>query len=377
MAQITARYPFVRHLRSEPIVHTLQFRKGRLVREGNGLAFFFRPTTTGVAEVPVDDRDATFTFRARTADFQQVAVQGVLTYRVVDAGRLAQRVDFTIDLRDGTWRGEPLDQMAGLLTQLAQQLTLDLIANMDLRGAVRDGIDQIRRTIQDGLVGDQRLADLGVELVAVRVQAVRPDAEMEQALQTPIQEAIQQQADEARFNRRAMAVDKERAIAENEMANRLELTRREEDLIAQQGANHRREVQDMAAAEELEIRARLERETLEATARREVERLAADAEAERRRVLAAATAEETTTTADARATATRATGAADAEAEGAMMATYADIPLQVMLGLAARELAGNLERIDHLNLAPDTIGPMLTTLMAATTRQIEAREQDA
>lgn len=363
MAQITARYPFVRHLRSEPVVHTLQFRKGTLVRQGTGLAFFFRPTTTGVAEVPIDDRDATFTFRARTADFQEVAVQGVLTYRVTDPTRLAQRIDFTIDLRDGVWRSEPLDQVAGLLTQLAQQLTLDLIASLDLRTAVRDGLDQIRRVMSDGLAADQRLADLGLELVAVRVQAVRPDAEMDQALQTPIQEAIQQQADEARFARRAMAVDKERAIAENEMANRLELTRREEELITQQGVNARREAEDRAIADEVEARARIKRENL-----------ATEAAAAQQRVRAMAQADETTTTADARAAATRATGAADAEAEAAMMTTYADVPMQVLLGLAARELAGKLERIDHLNLAPDTIGPMLTTLMAATTRQIEARE---
>ena len=340
MAQVT-RYPFVRQLRSEPTVHTLRYTRGDLVAEGRGLAFFFRPQITGVAEVPIDDRDATFLFRARTEDFQEVAVQGVVTYRVVDPARLADRVDFTVDLVDGTWRKEPLEQVGGLLTQLAQQAVVDLFATVDLHAAVREGLDRARQSITAALTEHAPLDALGLELVAVRVQSVRPDAELEVALQTPVQEAVQQQADEARFARRALAVEKERAIAENELNNRLELARRQEELIAQDGANRQAEA-EVAASE--------------------------------RRIQANVAAEQTTIAADAQAAATRATGAADAESQAQLMEVYRDLPLGVMLGLAARELAGKLERIDHLNLSPDAIGPLLTNLMGAATRQLEQED---
>jgi len=56
MADITSYQP-VRRLRSEPTIHTLRFRRGTLAAQGRGLAFLFRPAVTGVAEVPVDDRD--------------------------------------------------------------------------------------------------------------------------------------------------------------------------------------------------------------------------------------------------------------------------------------------------------------------------------
>jgi len=164
MADITSYGP-IRRLRSEPTIHTLRFRRGTLAAQGRGLAFLFRPAVTGVAEVPVDDRDATFLFHARTSDFQRVTIQGVLTYRVEDPARLADRVDFTVDLRDGTWRKEPLEQVAGLLTQLAQQATLDLVATLDLREAVRISIDRVRSVITTQLVGDDRLADLGLGIV--------------------------------------------------------------------------------------------------------------------------------------------------------------------------------------------------------------------
>ena len=64
------------------------------------------------------------------------------------------------------------------------------------------------------------MQELGLHLVAVRVADVSPAAEMEKALRQPTREKIQQQADEATFERRALAVEKERAIAENELNNR-------------------------------------------------------------------------------------------------------------------------------------------------------------
>jgi hypothetical protein len=42
-----------------------------------------------------------------------------------------------------------------------------------------------------------------------------------------------------------------------------------------------------------------------------------------------------------------------------------------MLGLAARELAGKLQRIDHLNLTPELFGPQLLALVEAGTKKLE------
>jgi hypothetical protein len=43
-----------------------------------------------------------------------------------------------------------------------------------------------------------------------------------------------------------MAVEKERAIAENELANRIELARREEELVSQAAVNDRRKAESRA-----------------------------------------------------------------------------------------------------------------------------------
>ena len=162
---------------------------------------------------------------------------------------------------------------------------------------------------------------------------------MEKALQAPARESIQQQADQASFERRALAVEKERAIAENELQNKIELTRREQTLIEQHGLNERRRVTDEVETRKLEAGA--------AAARLKVQR---KAEAEGIDLLQ---------------------GARN-RAERERMEIYRQLPADVLIGLAARELAGKLERIDHLNLAPDTLSPLLTSLMTAGRRKLES-----
>ncbi|MGH3117117.1 MAG: hypothetical protein ACRDQ2_08390 [Gaiellales bacterium] len=58
-------------------------------------------------------------------------------------------------------------------------------------------------------------------------------------------------------------------------------------------------------------------------------------------------------------------GEAQAEAEGRRMGVYRDMPAQILLGLAARELAGKLGTIEHLTLAPELLTPLLANLLTA------------
>ena len=68
MAEIN-KYPIMSHLRSEPVSHILSYRNGKLVKSGPGIAFWFYPLSTAIAEIPVDDREQSFLFNGWTADF--------------------------------------------------------------------------------------------------------------------------------------------------------------------------------------------------------------------------------------------------------------------------------------------------------------------
>ena len=332
------RFPVVRHLRSEPSSHILHYRDGKLARSGRGLAFWFVPLSSSVAEIPCDDRELPFLFHGRSSDFQDVTAQGVVTCRVVDPERLAQRIDFSIDLTRGKYLREPIEQITQTVTKTAQQLAWDYMAHTEVRSILSNGTEEIRQRLRKGLVEDPILDELGLQIVGVLVSDVAPVAEVEKALQTPTRESIQQDADEATFQRRALAVEKERAIQENELTNQIELAKREENLIQQRGQNEQRRVTEEGAAQ----------------------RITAEAAAGRERLTAAT-----------KAGSIRAIEKARGDSEKDRMEIYRDLPTRVMLGLAARELAGKLQRIDHLSLSPETMGPLLQTLVQAGTRYLE------
>lgn len=324
-------YGIIRHLRGTSTEHVIHQRRGRPVREGTGLSFWFRPLTAVLSEVPVDDRELPLLFHARTADFQDLSVQATVTYRFAEPELVASRLDFSIDASTGRWQASPLDQVAHLLTERAQQHALDLIATTTLTVTLASGLMEVRERMQAGLRDDDRLADIGIAMADVRVVAIRPEPDLERALQTPTREQLQQNADKATYERRALAVERERAISENELQSQIELAIREERLVEQQGANERRLATEQAAAA----------------------RITTDAEAARTRITAQANADRT-----------RFVGAAEAEAEAARIAVIADLDRHVLLALALRELAGHLPNIGSVNLTPDLLTGALTQLAA-------------
>ena len=54
------------------------------------------------------------------------------------------------------------------------------------------------------------------------------------------------------------------------------------------------------------------------------------------------------------------------------MEIYRDMPTQVLIGLAAQQMAGKLERIEHLNISPELLGPMLQQLIQAGTQHLDS-----
>ena len=305
----------VAQLRSEASAHVIRYRNGQIRQSGRGLVFWFRPETASISEVPMDDREMTLFVRARSRDFQTVVAQGTIGWRVVDPEMLASRVDFSIDLRTGRQRAEPVERIEARLSGIAGQTVLQAIGASPVGTLLDAGPAPLCIILDDILRAAPTLAEIGVAVVSVRLDHLAPSSELERALQTPTFEGLQQKADAATFARRALAVEKERAIAENELETRTELARRETLLIAQEAENARGRAAGLAEAQGLEAAADAERIRLVEGAR---------AEAEQRRA-----------------------------------GIYRDLPPAVLLGLAARELAGKLDTIEHVNITPDLLASVL------------------
>ncbi|MEU9271023.1 SPFH domain-containing protein [Streptomyces sp. NPDC048251] len=385
MADITRRLGW-RHLRGAPTAHVRHHRSGKLAHDGPGLSFWFRSLSAALSEVPVDDRELAMTFHARTVDFQDVTVQATVTYRISDPAVAAARLDFSIDPDTGIWRSAPLEQLGTLLTETAQQHALDVLARTSLASALVDGVKSVRERVAAGLAAEPRLPATGIEIVAVRVVALRPEPEVERALRTPAREQIQQEADRATYERRAVAVERERTIAENELASQIELARREEQLVEQRGTNTRREAEENAAADKVRAEAEASRSVrlAEAEAARSVKlaeaeaskqvRLA-DAEAQRSERLTLAEAARTVRLAEAEAArsvrlahaeaqAAREVGEARAQAQAAWLRVHADVDVATLHALTGTRLAENLPHIDSVTISPDVLTGLLSKLGA-------------
>jgi regulator of protease activity HflC (stomatin/prohibitin superfamily) len=325
MADIV-RYPFFRHLRGTETTHVRHTRNGAVVREGTGGSFWFRPLSASLSEVPVDDRELALQFHAQTLDFQDVAVQASVTFRL-DPAVVVRRVDFSISPESGGYLATPLAQVATILSETTQQYALGVLARSTLTQALTEGVVAVRDAVSAGLSGDTRLAETGITVVGTRVVAIRPEPEVERALQTPTREQLQQEADRATYERRALAVQRERAIAENELQNQIELARREEQLVTQNGLNGRRTAEEDAAADEIRVRAEASRAQQQDRTRAEGIRLV---------------------------------GEAEANSEAARLAAYRELSEGVLLALALKELAANMPDVEHLVLTPD----LLTSLVS-------------
>ncbi len=332
MATIT-RYSFLRHLRAEPNQFVLHFTAGKLSRSGVGIAYWFSPLSAALAQVPVEDISTTFVLNERSRDYQAVKLQCTVIYRVADPAKAVSRINFSVGIDTGTWTERPLEAIATLWMQRALTPTRNYLAGATLEEALREGSEKMRSALWHALGQDAEIAAMGLALVGVVIDQISPLAEVEKALQTPTREAIQGKADEATFQRRAQAVEKERAIKENELATELELERKQEQLIKQRGDNALTQVRQNAAAEHAKV----------------------IAESERLGLISAANAKRTTLDAEAQATALRSLAAARLEEDQARHNIWKATPSQAALGLVMARFAENIHSVGSINITPDLL----------------------
>ena len=233
-------------------MHVIRYRRGQVVAHGPGRAFWYLPYNTSIAAVPIVTQDAAFIFNEATQDFQAVAIQGSLNYRITNPVEAARVLDFTVDPATGRYKSKDPDKLAQRLIHTVQAHTRAHVIGLSLQDAltkVKDLAGQVLAKVNS----EPGLKILGVEVDGLHFTAVTATPEMRKALEAEFREALSQKADQAIYARRAKAVKDERLIKQRELDTEVELEHRKKDLIDTQARNQLVLAEAEAKAEELKL----------------------------------------------------------------------------------------------------------------------------
>ena len=210
----------IHYLKSGPTHYVLHYQNGRLRHQGSGSAFFYYKPSSTIAVVPVGSADVPFIFNEATADFQPITVQGQLTYRIKEPELVASLLDYTVDGEIDNYMTEDPDKLPLRLVNLVQVATRAEVQQRPLRDAIQAS-DEIVAGVLAQIANDPALGALGVEIITLSIQAVKPTPETARALEAEARENLLRQADSAIYDRRNAAVEQERRIKENELNTEL------------------------------------------------------------------------------------------------------------------------------------------------------------
>ena len=227
----------IRYFKGEPSTHVIRYRNGRIVASGEGANFWYLPLNTSVAAVPIVSQEAQFLFTETTANFQEVSIQGTVTYRITDPLLVSSRLNFTIDPASSRFMSEDPDKLVQRIVNLVQGQTRSKVNGLSLEEAITS-VHSLAVDVFTEVLEHESIAKLGVALESLHFTALKATPEMQKALEADYREGLQQRADQAIYARRAAAVSEERHIRQSELNTEVELESRRKDLVDTQARNN-------------------------------------------------------------------------------------------------------------------------------------------
>jgi hypothetical protein len=314
----------IRYFKAPPTTFVLQYAGSRIKREGAGLSFYyFAPWTTLVA-VPIHSTDVPFIFNGVTSDFQNVSIQGHLTFRVRDAKRLASLLDYSLK-PNGDYASDDPSKLQARITNAAQNAVRGEIQSRPLRVALLEA-DAISRTVAATLREESGLNALGVEVLSFSVLAIKPQPETAKALEAEARERLLRESDDAIYNRRNNAVEQERKIRENELNTEVAVEAKQ------------RQIEETKLAGKIALE-------------------------EQRKQLVEMEASNSRTRADAEAYLVRATiePLTTLDPKALQVLAARNVDPRLMVAMAFQELATNAAKVGNLNISPELLDTLLKT----------------
>lgn len=328
-----------KHIKFDAMTYVLHFKNGNVSREGRGLSFFYFAPNSSIVAIPMGSNDLPFIFSESTNDYQTVTIQGQISYKITNPKTLSDVLDFTVQ-DNGQYKKNDIEKLNQRLINEAQTATSSFIHGIKLKDAIRSA-KTIEESIIEGLKNSTAINMLGIEILGANILAISATPEMSRALETETREKLQQEADQAIYERRNFAVEQERKIKETELNTEIAIEEKQKQIIEKQ----------------------MESEVIKAENDRKLRemKLEADISVENQRKLLIEEKTENDKT--------------EAETQGyvieATLKPYKDIDWKILtalnnnpdpkfnISLAFRQLAENADKIGNLNISPELLDSLL------------------
>jgi len=330
----------VNHIKFDSMTYVLHFKNGKIQREGRGLSFFYFAPNSSIAAIPMGSNDLPFIFNESTNDYQTVNIQGQISYKISNPKTLADVLDFTVN-DNGQYKKNDIEKLNQRIINEAQTSTSTFIHEIKLKDAIRSA-KSIEIRILEGLKSSQAIAMLGIDILGANILGIQATPEMARALETETREKLQQEADQAIYERRNFAVEQERKIKETELNTEIAVEEKQKQIAEKkmesevQKADNDRKLREMKLAADIAV------------------------ENQRKQLIEQKTANDKK----------------EAEAQGYVIETtlkpYKEIDWKTLtalnnnpdpkfnISLAFRELAENANKIGNLNISPDLLDSLLS-----------------
>jgi len=206
----------IKHINFDSMTYVLHYKNGVISKEGRGLSFFYFEPNSSIVAIPMGSNDLPFIYNETTNDYQTVSIQGQISYKISDPKSLADVLNFTVK-SNGDYEKNEIEKLNQRIINVAQTTTSTYIHNTKLKDALRAG-NELEDRILGGLQNSQAIGLLGIEILGVNILSLSATPEMARALETETRERLQQEADQAIYERRNFAVEeKQKQIAEKKM----------------------------------------------------------------------------------------------------------------------------------------------------------------
>ena len=247
----------IKYKKFEPTEYVMKVKKGEVVQKGLGLSFFYNTLTTSMIVIPATAFDAPFAFDGiMTSDFQDVSVQGDISYTISDCEKAARMVDFSYKntrKENQVALAEAKQKMAKRMINLAKVYATKFMSTRDVRAAIISG-DALAEALRENLRQDTTMREFGLELISVSILGILAKPDTQKALEAATREEILRQQDDAIYKRRNAAIEQERIVTENELNTEISIAEKQKKKKEKEMETKRLVLEKQAELDERKLR---------------------------------------------------------------------------------------------------------------------------